>query len=217
MAIQHKDIAAIREEYTKGVLFERDVDSNPIIQFQNWFQQALNAEVMEPNAMVLATISQEGYPTSRVVLMKDISTDGITFFTNYLSEKGHDIERNSKISILFFWPELQRQVRIEANAERLNESDSIEYFQSRPKSSQIGAWSSPQSQVIDSRDLLEERVIFYTNEYKDAVVLPKPDFWGGYLLRPVRFEFWQGRASRLHDRIQYIVEDDVWVINRLAP
>jgi len=217
MGIEHKDIAAIREDYTKGILSEVDVDYNPILQFKYWFRQAIEAEVIEPNAMVLSTVSLDGYPSSRVVLMKDIKEDGISFFTNYESQKSIDIERNDKVSILFFWPELQRQVRIDATASRLNEEESTEYFQSRPKASQIGAWASPQSQIIPNRDFLEERVDFYKNQYTEVSILPRPLHWGGFLLKPIRFEFWQGRASRLHDRILYTMEDNLWVLNRLAP
>lgn len=217
MGIEHKDIAAIREDYTKGILSEVDVDCNPILQFKSWFRQAVEAEVIEPNAMVLSTVSLDGYPSSRVVLMKDIKEDGISFFTNYESQKSIDIERNDKVSILFFWPELQRQVRIDATASRLNEEESTEYFQSRPKASQIGAWASPQSQIIPNRDFLEERVDFYKNQYTEVSILPRPLHWGGFLLKPIRFEFWQGRASRLHDRILYTMEDNLWVLNRLAP
>ena len=217
MAIEHKSIAAIREDYTKGALSEYDVDVNPFVQFKNWFDQALNAEVVEPNAMVLSTISEDGFPSSRVVLMKDIKDNGISFFTNYESQKSIDILRNPKVSILFFWPELQRQVRIEAHSERLNEDDSTEYFQSRPKGSQIGAWASPQSQIIPNREFLEQRVAYFEDEFKDKVILPRPDHWGGFLLRPIKFEFWQGRSSRLHERIQYDKVDGQWILNRLAP
>lgn len=217
MAIEHKSIAAIREDYTKGALSEHDIDVNPCVQFKNWFDQALIAEVVEPNAMVLSTISESGFPSSRVVLMKDIKETGISFFTNYESQKSIDMERNTKVSILFFWPELQRQVRIEAYAERLNEDDSTEYFQSRPKGSQIGAWASPQSQIIPDRRFLEERVAYFEQEFQDKELLPRPNHWGGFLLRPIKFEFWQGRSSRLHDRIQYDTVDGQWIINRLAP
>lgn len=217
MAIEHKDIAAIRADYTKDSLSKQDVNENPFVQFKNWFQHALRAEVVEPNAMVLSTISNDGYPTSRIVLMKDIKADGISFFTNYESQKSIDITNNPKVCVIFFWPELQRQIRIEANAERLDEHESTEYYQSRPKGSQVGAWASPQSQIIPNRQFLEERVDYYEQEFKELDVLPRPAHWGGFLLRPVKFEFWQGRASRLHDRIEYAVENGVWIYNRLAP
>lgn len=217
MAIEHKDIAAIREDYSKGILSENDIDKNPFSQFKNWFQQALNAEVLEPNAMVLSTVDADGFPSSRVVLMKDIKENGISFFTNYESQKSIDIERDNKVSILFFWPELQRQVRMDAKAQRVEESDSTEYFQSRPKGSQIGAWASPQSQIIPHREYLEDRVASYKEQYNDVDLIPRPDHWGGFLIVPIKFEFWQGRSSRLHDRIQYVLEDNQWVLNRLAP
>lgn len=217
MGIEHKDIAAIREDYTKGSLSEKEVDRNPIQQFLGWFDQAIRAEVKEPNAMVLSTISTEGFPSSRVVLMKDIKDAGISFFTNYESSKSIEIADNPRVSVLFFWAELQRQVRIEAIAEKLEDDESTEYFQSRPKGSQIGAWASPQSRVIQDRKVLEDRVSLFEEKFKDINPLPRPDYWGGFLLRPVKFEFWQGRASRLHDRIEYLFQDGEWKINRLAP
>lgn len=218
MAIDHKDIASIREDYTKGSLSELEVGNNPFNQFKIWFDQAVSAQVMEPNAMVLSTIDSKGFPSSRVVLLKDIKDNGFSFFTNYESQKSLDITKNNKVSILFFWPELQRQVRVDAFVERLNEEDSTEYFQSRPKGSQIGAWASPQSRVIDNREFLDERVAFFEEKFSDLEVLPRPDHWGGFLIKPVKFEFWQGRSSRLHDRIQYeSYEGGNWTINRLAP
>lgn len=217
MAIEHKDIAAIREDYTKYALSEAEVDINPVQQFEAWFRQAVHAEVVEPNAMVLSTISDNGFPSSRIVLMKDLKSDGISFFTNYKSDKSMDIQRNAKISVLFFWPELQRQVRLEGFAEKLDAEESTEYFQSRPKGSQIGAWASPQSQVIPNREVLEAKVEAVAQQYGDVEVLPRPEFWGGFILKPIKFEFWQGRASRLHDRIQYTFENGAWLRNRLAP
>lgn len=218
MAIDNKDIASIREDYTKDSLCESEVDSNPFNQFKAWFNQALSAEVLEPNAMVLSTIDANGFPSSRIVLLKDIKENGFSFFTNYESSKGLDMRRNNKVSILFFWPELQRQVRVEALVEKLNEEDSTEYFQSRPKGSQIGAWASPQSQIIDNREFLDERVSFFEEKFAAVEKLPRPDHWGGFLVKPIKFEFWQGRASRLHDRIQYERnEGENWIINRLAP
>lgn len=217
MGIKHKEIAAIREDYTKFSLSEADIDRNPFQQFETWFQQAVHAEVLEPNAMTLATIAADGFPKTRIVLMKDLKADGICFFTNYESAKSLDIEANPKVSVLFFWPELQRQVRIEAYAEKLNQQESTEYFQSRPRSSQIGAWASPQSQVIADRKVLEDREQAISKQFEQDTVLPKPDFWGGFLLKPIKFEFWQGRASRLHDRIVYLKEDNNWVTCRLAP
>lgn len=217
MAIDHKNIAAIREDYSKGTLAEQEVSSDPIEQFKSWFEQALDAKVMEPNAMTLSTISVEGYPSARTVLLKDIKSDGFSFFTNYESQKGMDMLDRPKVSLLFFWPELQRQVRIEGDVEKLCQEDSDEYFALRPKESRIGAWASPQSQIIPDRDFLEKRVQFYVSEYGASDVVPRPSFWGGYLVKPVKVEFWQGRSSRLHDRITYVLEEDEWIIRRLAP
>lgn len=217
MAIEHKNIAAIREDYLKGSLSEEDVAVHPLAQFEIWFEEAINAKVVEPNAMVLSTIAKDGFPSSRVVLMKDITKDGIRFFTNYESQKGLDILKNPKVSVVFFWPELQRQVRVEGIAKKIDEADSEAYYQSRPRGSQIGAWASPQSDAIPSRKFLEERFSFYEDKYQDAVVLPRPKHWGGFVLCPVKFEFWQGRGSRLHDRIQYVEEAGQWLRVRLAP
>lgn len=217
MAIEHKDIAAIREDYSKGSLSEIDTLENPFAQFELWFNQALASEVLEPNAMVLSTINKDGYPSSRVVLLKDLKADGLSFFTNYTSQKGTDIANHDKVSLLFFWGELQRQVRIEGQVSLLAAEDSDEYFASRPRGSQIGAWSSPQSQIIASRASLEQRVEEKEKEYEHLEQVPRPPFWGGYLVKPVRFEFWQGRSSRLHDRIVYHKVNQGWVKNRLAP
>ncbi|SKB53318.1 Pyridoxamine 5'-phosphate oxidase [Sphingobacterium nematocida] len=217
MAIDHKNIAAIREDYVKDSLSERQVSAEPLQQFTQWFEQAMLAKVIEPNAMTLSTISEEGFPSSRIVLLKDIKVDGLSFFTNYESQKGLDMARCAKVGLLFFWPELQRQVRIEGLVERICEEDSDEYFASRPKGSRIGAWASPQSQIIPDRDFLEQRVNFYEQQFAKSEKVDRPLFWGGYLVKPVRMEFWQGRSSRLHDRIVYFLEGDNWVINRLAP
>lgn len=217
MAIDHKNIAAIREDYAKDSLSETQVSADPIVQFKQWFEQALHAKVIEPNAMTLATLNEEGFPSARIVLLKDIKANGFSFFTNYESQKGLDMARCAKVSLLFFWPELQRQVRIEGVVEHLEEEDSDEYFASRPKGSRIGAWASPQSQIIPNRDFLEQRVDFYEQKFAQSEIVERPPFWGGFLVKPVRMEFWQGRSSRLHDRIVYFLEEDHWVTNRLAP
>ena len=167
--------------------------------------------------MVLSTINEMGFPSSRVVLLKDIKSESFSFFTNYHSQKGLDIEANDKVSLLFFWPELQRQVRIEGRAGRLPKEDSDEYFASRPRGSQVGAWASPQRQVIPERSYLEDRVTAYSEQFSPQEVVPRPDYWGGFFVSPVRFEFWQGRSSRLHDRMIYQKEGIQWKINRLAP
>ncbi|NGM64347.1 pyridoxamine 5'-phosphate oxidase [Sphingobacterium sp. SGR-19] len=217
MSIIHKDIAAIREDYCKYKLDEKDVLRDPIEQFQRWFDEARRAEVVEPNAMVLATVGEDGFPSSRIVLLKDIKPSGFSFFTNYHSKKGQAIAKETKVSLLFFWSELQRQVRIEGLAEKLLSEDSDEYFASRPRGSQIGAIASPQSQIIAERKVLETRVEEARRKYLDQVIIGRPDFWGGYLVSPLRMEFWQGRSNRLHDRIEYVFQQGNWIIQRLAP
>ena len=217
MSIEHKEIAAIREDYVKSSLSESDVQKNPIEQFQKWFDEAMSSQVTEPTAMVVSTVSENGYPSSRVVLLKDIKTEGLSFFTNYNSRKGQEIIQNPHVSVLFFWPELQRQVRFEAEVEKLPKADSDEYFSIRPRGSQIGAIASPQSAIIPDRETLEKRVAEVEKEMENITEVPRPEFWGGFLLKPVRVEFWQGRGSRLHDRIVYIKDDGNWTINRLAP
>ncbi|MBE8720406.1 pyridoxamine 5'-phosphate oxidase [Sphingobacterium pedocola] len=217
MAIEHKDIAAIREDYVKGILSEAEMKADPLKQFKVWFDQALDAKVIEPNAMALSTISADGFPSSRIVLLKDLQHDGLRFFTNYQSQKGKDLVNCNRVSVLFFWAELQRQIRIEGCVNKLSVADSDEYFASRPRGSRIGAWSSPQSSVIPDRGFLEKIVQDFTNDFENSEEIPRPDFWGGYVVKPVKFEFWQGRSSRLHDRIQYTLENKKWVINRLAP
>lgn len=217
MAIEHKDIAAIREDYAKGSLSEQETLANPIEQFEYWFDQAIQAHVVEPNAMVLGTINKNGFPSSRVVLLKDIKASGFSFFTNYTSQKGVDMARLDRVSLLFFWPELQRQVRVEGIVEKLPVEDSDEYYASRPRGSQIGAWASPQSQVIETRTVLENRVQAIEEQFAGLDSVPRPEFWGGFLVKPVRVEFWQGRSSRLHDRIVYTKDGEIWIKNRLAP
>ncbi|WP_313191715.1 pyridoxamine 5'-phosphate oxidase [Sphingobacterium sp.] len=217
MSIEHKEIAAIREDYVKSSLSESDVQKNPIQQFQKWFDEAMSSQVTEPTAMVVSTVAENGYPSSRVVLLKDIKAEGLSFFTNYNSRKGQEIIQNPHVSALFFWPELQRQVRFEAEVEKLPKADSDEYFSIRPRGSQIGAIASPQSAIIPDRETLEKRVAEVEKEMENITEVPRPEFWGGFLLKPVRVEFWQGRGSRLHDRIVYIMDNGDWTINRLAP
>ncbi|GEM70210.1 pyridoxine/pyridoxamine 5'-phosphate oxidase [Sphingobacterium mizutaii NBRC 14946 = DSM 11724] len=217
MSIEHKEIAAIREDYVKSSLSESDVQKNPIEQFQKWFDEAMSSQVTEPTAMVLSTVAENGCPSSRVVLLKDIKAEGLSFFTNYNSRKGQEIIQNPRVSALFFWPELQRQVRFEAEVEKLPKADSDEYFSIRPRGSQIGAIASPQSAIIPDRETLEKRVAEVEKEMENVTEVPRPEFWGGFLLKPVRVEFWQGRGSRLHDRIVYIKDHADWTINRLAP
>lgn len=204
-----------RKEYIQDSLGINDVDSNPLNQFKIWFEQASNADFIDPNAMVLSTVDENNKPSSRVVLLKEVSKGGFVFFTNYLSRKGDELKINNNGSLLFFWDKLERQVRIEGIIEKITPEESKEYFFSRPKASQIGAWASKQSAVLKSREYLEQRVNDYTEKFKDEVEYP--DFWGGYRLYPIYFEFWQGRESRLHDRIIYKYEDTSWKLYRLYP
>lgn len=210
-------IADIRKDYTKASLSESDVAPSPIEQFQQWFAEALQSELPEPTAMSLSTVDADGWPSTRVVLLKSVDTEGFTFFTNYHSRKGRAIEHNAKVALLFFWPELERQVRVEGLATRISTEESAAYFSSRPRSSQIGAWASEQSAVIPSRQTVEERFANIESRFKDQEI-PLPDFWGGYKVQPVAMEFWQGRASRLHDRICYKkISDSSWAIERKSP
>ncbi|MEJ5092375.1 pyridoxamine 5'-phosphate oxidase [Sphingobacterium faecium] len=217
MAIEHKDIAAIRQDYALGNLCESDVSNNPIVQFEKWFNEAIHSEVLEANAMVLSTVGEFSLPSSRIVLLKDLKNNGFSFFTNFNSRKGLEIDSNPHVAALFFWPELQRQVRIEGLIEKLPAEDSDEYFQSRPKGSRIGALASPQSETIPNRSFLEGRVADLEKQFENQEVVPRPEFWGGYLIKPLYIEFWQGRSSRLHDRIAFQKVSDSWKIIRLAP
>ena len=211
-----EDIANLRKNYSQKQLLESEVKKDPIRQFHEWWNDALAAEIIEPNAMTLATTSMDAVPSARIILMKDFSEDGFVFFTNYNSYKGQQLAENPKACLLFFWKELERQVRITGLVVKLNAKDSDEYFFSRPEASQIGAWTSPQSQIIESRDWLDDQFQKKENELKEKI--QRPPYWGGYVVKPVIIEFWQGRPSRLHDRLQYTLQDDgSWKIERLAP
>jgi pyridoxamine 5'-phosphate oxidase len=211
------DIASIRKEYSKASLDVNSVSPDPILQFYQWFNEAVTAEVPEPNAMALATVNEQGRPSSRIILLKGVENNKFVFYTNYQSQKGKELDGNPACALTFFWPHLERQVRIEGIVSRIDERRSTEYFQSRPRSSQIGAWASPQSSVIQNRALLDERTSQLEAKFLGVDKLPKPNQWGGYEVDPFMIEFWQGRPSRLHDRILYSKTDDVWKINRLAP
>lgn len=211
-----KEVADIRQDYRLKTLNECDVSKDAIEQFTNWWSEATESEINEVNAMTLATATKTGVPSARIVLLKGFDKKGFVFFTNYRSDKGKELEENPKAALVFFWKELERQVRIEGDVEKLSTQDSDEYFNSRPAGSRIGAWASPQSQVIPNRDVLLNNVEKYHAEFKTFI--PRPPHWGGYLVKPNLIEFWQGRSNRLHDRLQYILEkDDSWKIDRLAP
>jgi pyridoxamine 5'-phosphate oxidase len=217
MNIKKSTIQNLRTDYISESLSENDVLPNPYLQFEKWFTEALNAKVIEPNAMTLATATQNGIPSARIVLLKEFTLEGFVFYTNYNSQKGKELESNPYASLVFFWADLERQVRIEGVVEKVTEEESAEYFYSRPKGSQLGALTSPQSQTIPDRKFLEDKLIELQEEYtiKD---IQKPEYWGGYRLIPNRIEFWQGRSSRLHDRIVYIQnKDSTWKFERLAP
>ncbi|MCC5937227.1 MAG: pyridoxamine 5'-phosphate oxidase [Lunatimonas sp.] len=208
-------ISDIRKEYSSKILEINKVEKSPIEQFKRWMMEALEAEVMEPNAMNLATIGLDNRPSARIVLLKGID-HGFVFFTNYESKKGKELIEHPYASLTFFWPEMERQVRIEGRTEKTSEEESDEYFLSRPTESQIGAWTSPQSQEIPSRGFLEEQRKYYEGKFSEKP-LQRPPHWGGFRLLADRIEFWQGRPGRLHDRIKYTLEDELWRITRLAP
>ena len=210
-------IADLRRDYSAESLMEEDVAANPIDQFEKWWQQVIQSEIVEPNAMTLATASGDGMPAARIVLLKGFSKSGFVFFTNYNSYKGMQLLENPKACLVFFWKELERQVRIVGLVTKLTESESDAYFNSRPEGSRVGAWASPQSQVIENRKWLEDRFEEYKTTFTEKAP-ERPPHWGGYVVQPVIVEFWQGRKSRLHDRIQYTLEESgSWKIERLAP
>lgn len=210
-------LQAMRREYSLHELDEAKVAADPILQFKSWLQEAVACGLPEPNAMTLATVNHAGQPSTRVVLLKEIRDGGFVFYTNYESRKGRELSDHPLVSMHFLWLEMERQVRIEGVASKLVGADSAAYFASRPRESQIGAWSSRQSEPIQSRVILEHRYKELEEKYADVPSLPMPPFWGGYFVRPTELEFWQGRASRLHDRVQYTLEDNNWVIVRLQP
>jgi len=210
-------IAEIRKEYSYKALVESELEADPIKQFNIWWQDALEAKITDVNAMTVATASADGMPSARTILLKGFSKSGFVFFTNYDSFKAQQLSENPKACLVFFWKELERQVRITGLIEKTSAEESDSYFQSRPKASQVGAITSPQSRVIESRQWLEDRYKQLTEQYLNTPV-QRPPHWGGYLVKPVIVEFWQGRPGRLHDRIQYsMLEDGSWKIERLAP
>jgi len=210
-------IADIRKNYTQQSLSENDAEVNPIQQFSKWWDEAVASDIDEVNAMTLATASSDGMPSARIVLLKEYDVNGFTFFTNYNSFKGQQLAENPKACLVFFWKELERQVRITGLIEKISSAASDEYFSSRPQGSQVGAIASPQSQVIESREWLDSHYSKLEKELHDKK-LQRPPHWGGYIVKPVIVEFWQGRPSRLHDRLQYTLEENGnWKIERLAP
>jgi pyridoxamine 5'-phosphate oxidase len=215
--MDNQELQNLRQDYSAATLTEKEVKQDPINQFDKWFNDAVAAAVLEPNAMTLATATHNGLPSARIVLLKGFNKEGFMFYTNYLSRKGKEMAKNPMASVVFFWPELERQVRIEGTIEKLSREQSEEYFHSRPKASQLGAVVSAQSQEIVGRKVLEEKMAELEKEYEDKEV-PKPSYWGGYIIKPRLVEFWQGRRSRLHDRIVYKkIDNKNWKIVRLAP
>jgi pyridoxamine 5'-phosphate oxidase len=209
-------IADIRKDYQLKSLAESEVAKNPFDQFSIWWEEAVQSAIVEVNAMALSTVSPEGRPSSRIVLLKGYNEEGFVFFTNYTSDKGKQIEQNQYVSLLFFWKELERQVRIEGTASKVAAEESDAYFESRPVGSRLGAWASPQSQKIVDREILDKELEKVTTQFSEQQI-PRPPHWGGYRVKPTRIEFWQGRSSRLHDRILYEQVDKQWQIGRLAP
>jgi pyridoxamine 5'-phosphate oxidase len=214
------DLGSRRADYETAGLDVGDVDHDPIVQWQQWYDQASAAGCVEPNAFVLSTVDHDGWPQSRYLLARGADERGFSFFTNYESDKSDQLAAEPRAAMLFTWLQLHRQVRVVGVAERLPDAESDEYYASRPRASQIGAWSSPQSRALPDRASLEDRVAKFEQTFADVEEIPRPAYWGGWLLRPVLYEFWQGRPSRLHDRVRYRPSDDVddgWIIERLAP
>ncbi len=210
------DVASLRNEYSQMELDEKSCNSNPFMQFEKWFNEAMKADLLEPNAMVLSTVDSNGRPSQRTVLLKGFDKDGFTFFTNYSSRKGKEIDSNPLVSILLPWFSLERQIIITGSAQKISREQSANYFHSRPRGSQFGAHVSNQSEKLVDRSILDRKLVELEKEFKDKEI-PLPENWGGYQVIPNRFEFWQGRKSRLHDRIQYELENEIWNISRLSP
>ncbi|MFN8348627.1 MAG: pyridoxamine 5'-phosphate oxidase [Spirosomataceae bacterium] len=216
MAVENSKIAHLRKDYTLNGLGEEDILNNPTDQFRKWFEEALSAEVTEPNGMFLSTLSPDGYPQGRIVLLKDVDEQGFTFYTNYKSHKGIDLSAHPLAALTFWWAELERQVRIVGKVEKVTEAESDAYFAIRPRGSQLGAWVSSQSEVIANREVLSDKLATFEKQFADQPV-PRPPHWGGYRVIPHEIEFWQGRPDRLHDRIRYHYLNHEWKIERLSP
>ena len=213
------DLADLRQEYARAELSRDHVTDDPIEQFRDWFDDVQDSEVEEPNAMTLATAAADGTPSARIVLLKGLDERGFHFYTNYESRKGTDLSQNPHAALVFLWKPLERQVRIEGRVEQLPDEESTAYFHRRPRGAQLGAWASPQSHVVESREALEQNLEEVAAEYEDRDEIPRPAHWGGYVVRPTEIEFWQGRPNRLHDRLRYRRADteDDWILERLAP
>jgi pyridoxamine 5'-phosphate oxidase len=210
------DIAKLRKEYSLKTFSENNANKDPFIQFEFWLNEAIESQLPEPNAMTLATSTFEGKPSARVVLLKQFDNTGFSFFTNYESRKAKNLLQNPYAALVFFWPELERQVRIEGKVSKVSDKESDKYFRTRPEKSKIGAWASPQSSVIPSRKYLENLMSDFEEDFHSKTI-SRPSNWGGYILKPTLIEFWQGRPNRLHDRIQYLLTNEKWIIERLAP
>lgn len=213
---ESKSVAELRRDYNRQALLKSEVCDDPIEQFKEWFKQALSEDLIDPNAMTLSTATKDGFPSSRIVLLKGVDEDGFRFYTNYSSRKAKQLDENPRAALCFYWAPLERQVRIEGTVRKLSEEESEAYFQQRPRLSQIGAWASKQSSKIASREALVDKFKEIEKQFENQEI-PLPDFWGGYLLQPVRIEFWQGRKGRMHDRICYEKEANSWTKFRLAP
>jgi pyridoxamine 5'-phosphate oxidase len=205
----------IRKQYLFSALDENTVLPNPFDQFELWLQEAIESEQLEPTAMILSTVDKHYQPHSRVVLLKELTHESFIFFTNYEGHKAQQMAQNNKVSLVFFWPSLERQVRVEGEVEKISEILSTSYFKTRPVENQLGAWASPQSQLIRSQDFLEQQFQYYKQKFGNDI--PKPPHWGGYAVKPTSIEFWQGRANRLHDRLLFTKQGNEWEISRLAP
>jgi pyridoxamine 5'-phosphate oxidase len=210
-----QNIADIRKDYKLQTLLEADMATDPFMQFGKWWEEAINSSIDEVNAMTLATADKNNMPSARIVLLKGYDKNGFVFFTNYQSHKGEQLLQNPNACLVFFWKELERQIRITGKVEKISSEESDAYFTSRPAGSRIGAWASPQSSVIANRTVIEEKTKALEQQFGDNI--PRPPHWGGYIVKPIQIEFWQGRASRLHDRMQYTLQKGSWVIERLAP
>lgn len=210
------DISNLRKDYCQAGLTRADLSDTPFSQFHTWFEQAQSAGIEEPNAMSISTVSKDGVPSSRTVLLKLYDEKGFVFFTNYSSQKAQEIKNNPNVALLFAWLSLERQIRITGTVKKISKKESFTYFMSRPKGSQIGAWISPQSKIIESREFLTKKLLEMKEKFSNGDI-PLPNSWGGYRIIPNKFEFWQGRTSRLHDRFVYEKKNDEWIINRIAP